>query len=843
MARAVPIGDYESQVPVQEGLRRIVPEVRAGQGGQALEQLGAAAIQTQRNIDVKDAAVYVSKESANSRIAAEQVFQDRRNRSPDELAKDGGFTPSVVKGFRDTTAEALKQAPNAIARQMMQEHLNQIGANLEIRAQEQDAQDRHVQKIATLTEAARTAATAAELDPNSWRQIAEDQHGAQANAGLDPEENVRLSTLSHELIQQAAGRGLATQNPVSALQRLKDPKDSLFSSMPLETREAISQHANDSAGKPVYDSLTNGDFKGAQSNLNSVKSVMDPHKVYELQNIIDAKIKEKQNEQKQDIADRFQDSMTAAQYGLKNPVTVSRAELAVLYPKDAQRHWDALQGVVAAGAKAQEYDRMTPEQIQADVNASRPTEGGPEAALRIKSFEIRANAADQSLKARNQDPAQFAIDSGAGWKPIDLAKPDDAMAQLKARANSQGLVSEQTGVNTPLLSKQETKQVTSWLDNQKPTDRLQTLTALRSSMPNDQSYGALMKQIAPGSPITAVAGAMLDKPPALAPAWYDGRFAVDPVIPQRMLEGEQILRAKDEKGITSKFPMPKDTDLMPQFMAAIGGSDSNLFRGRPETLETAVASFKALYAAEASHSGKTNGVIDSTMALNAARSVIGAPVTYGSTNLVAPAGMDPTRFEGAVDAASKSSLMAAGYSNKDIEALRGYGLRELGDTLGTGRYVIIDGNGDPLKSKNPMVGVQLTKLEPKQETAYQDWLQKIGMTREKGMNMTPDGTGVDYDMRGYFAKYGATPHADGQHFTDEFKLPNHPTFSDQSNFAKGDNAKFAGHWNGDTFVPPAMKATPRQSVVIDLNQLRALPVASNDVQRGSGRASDIGDRR
>jgi hypothetical protein len=66
---------------------------------------------------------------------------------------------------------------------------------------------------------------------------------------------------------------------------------------------------------------------------------------------------------------------------------------------------------------------------------------------------------------------------------------------------------------------------------------------------------------------------------------------------------------------------------------------------------------------------------------------------------VVPAGMDPTRFEGAVNAATKTSLQSAGYSESDIDALRGWGLRELGDTLGTGRYQIINGNGDPLKPK------------------------------------------------------------------------------------------------------------------------------------------------
>ena len=38
----------------------------------------------------------------------------------------------------------------------------------------------------------------------------------------------------------------------------------------------------------------------------------------------------------------------------------------------------------------------------------------------------------------------------------------------------------------------------------------------------------------------------------------------------------------------------------------------------------------------------------------------------------------------------------------------------------------------------------------------------------------------DYDMRGYVSKYGTPDQSKGQHLTDEFKLPNHITFSNQS---------------------------------------------------------------
>jgi len=43
---------------------------------------------------------------------------------------------------------------------------------------------------------------------------------------------------------------------------------------------------------------------------------------------------------------------------------------------------------------------------------------------------------------------------------------------------------------------------------------------------------------------------------------------------------------------------------------------------------------------------------------------------------------------------------------------------------------------------------------------------------------------VDYDMDGYRAKYGEPDQSKGQHLTDEFKLPNHMTFSNESKYSK-----------------------------------------------------------
>lgn len=94
-----------------------------------------------------------------------------------------------------------------------------------------------------------------------------------------------------------------------------------------------------------------------------------------------------------------------------------------------------------------------------------------------------------------------------------------------------------------------------------------------------------------------------------------------------------------------------------------------------------------------------------------------------------------------------------------------------------------------------------TKLTPAEEAAFQAWKQQYA----------PRDTGVDYDLRGAF-KADVKPEAERGHLPDTFKKPNHPTFSDQSQYSKGDT--IGGQWlekDGKTaFVPSEhnLKQTP-----------------------------------
>lgn len=97
-----------------------------------------------------------------------------------------------------------------------------------------------------------------------------------------------------------------------------------------------------------------------------------------------------------------------------------------------------------------------------------------------------------------------------------------------------------------------------------------------------------------------------------------------------------------------------------------------------------------------------------------------------------------------------------------------------------------------------------TALTADEETSFQAWKTKYA----------PKDSGADYDLRGAF-KAGLEPDPQTGHWPDTYKKPNHPTFSDQSIYAKAAPDK-AGHWDGDNYVAPiSKKLAPGQKMLND----------------------------
>lgn len=86
-----------------------------------------------------------------------------------------------------------------------------------------------------------------------------------------------------------------------------------------------------------------------------------------------------------------------------------------------------------------------------------------------------------------------------------------------------------------------------------------------------------------------------------------------------------------------------------------------------------------------------------------------------------------------------------------------------------------------------------TQLSDHDESQFQRWKEKYAAWD----------SGNDYDLRGAF-KAGLTPDPKTGHWPDTFKKPNHPTFSNESMYAKYAPEK-AGHWDNDVYIKPRAK--------------------------------------
>lgn len=82
---------------------------------------------------------------------------------------------------------------------------------------------------------------------------------------------------------------------------------------------------------------------------------------------------------------------------------------------------------------------------------------------------------------------------------------------------------------------------------------------------------------------------------------------------------------------------------------------------------------------------------------------------------------------------------------------------------------------------------------------YKEWLAK--QSQLQGRDVSQDEQ--DYDLEGYYNSLKATPADGGGHLPDDFKKPNHPTFSKQSKYHVP-VIQEGGEWSEDgEFTPSA----------------------------------------
>ena len=312
------------------------------------------------------------------------------------------------------------------------------------------------------------------------------------------------------------------------------------------------------------------------------------------------------------------------------------------------------------------------------------------------------------------EPLQYdAQRNGVAVTPLDLSKlgtPDGDAAiftQMNDRLTTLTAMRKDYGPAVPMapLLSQEVKQITSQLQSATPQERTTMIASLHSAMGNDSAYQAAMQQIAPHSPVTAIAGSMAPPASGAAPAWYDKNYAPQMSDIERIFRGEALLnpgaagsRAKSLPPEESSDPgwfsrkvlgQEKVTGLREEFQDAAG----DMFRDRPQLAGAHYDIFRDVLAAMLAEAGDTMGDAGAygEIRKKALQVALGNPVPYGNDTVAVPPGMDPSMFKGLVDNAVAATVKANGLPANYRDRIGGFGLRQIGG-LGSTRYQLTDGN-------------------------------------------------------------------------------------------------------------------------------------------------------
>jgi hypothetical protein len=316
--------------------------------------------------------------------------------------------------------------------------------------------------------------------------------------------------------------------------------------------------------------------------------------------------------------------------------------------------------------------------------------------------------------------------SGEQADPIDFSRAGDPAAnldiseKLRQRTIALGGMRAQYGVQVPLrpLLPQEAQQLGGALDAATPKQAAEMFAVLREATGDDKTFRGMLAQLAPDSPVRAVAGVLASKQRALTMVrnWIaDDVVAGSRDVAATILEGEAALNpSKAAKGKDGKpdrsLVMPGDEELQTKFKDEVGDA----FAGRPGARDTAWQAVKAYYAGKATQTGRIAANaqdVDGDLVRESVKAVLGNAVDYnGRGTVFAPWGMSESQFDDAVAAQlaaeAKRRNVKAPASGRLPERVLGLeeqfgeiGLRQRGDNtyiVTSGRGNLIGADGGPL---------------------------------------------------------------------------------------------------------------------------------------------------
>lgn len=350
--------------------------------------------------------------------------------------------------------------------------------------------------------------------------------------------------------------------------------------------------------------------------------------------------------------------------------------------KGTSHEAEAIAGVKMIGEVA-EVRRMAPAAQQkyiADREARLNTGGG--SPLEKSQLATLRAALENDQKQMADDPLQYVRNmtgKEAPPLPFDKLQGGDVGAVTTALADRVATLAALRRGGMPVAMKplktEEVTQLTSVLSGMPPERLVEVYAPLRAAAGSEDTYAAIMAQIAPGAPLQAYAGGLAVQP--------GGRH-----VAEMVLRGERLLAGKDGK--TFAMPPAKEFELL------FAEDSGNAYQGRPEARQRDLAAAKAVYAASVSSAGKTGADGIDERAFEASMRAIrggGGVAEIGGQQTITPWGMDPDDFEDQAEPQIEAALRDAGLDP---------GLKvSLMATDRPGQYVLIQGRSPVFNPKAP----------------------------------------------------------------------------------------------------------------------------------------------
>lgn len=395
--------------------------------------------------------------------------------------------------------------------------------------------------------------------------------------------------------------------------------------------------------------------------------------------------------------------------GKVDPFNLEPADFDRAYGEKGAAAYDEYRQSRAMATDIAHFQTMTPDEIkgsleqsQAQVDA-RAEFGGVGYQAADARQQRRIQSAQQVVEQQQKDPQAYAAKVGLSQaKQIDMSNTEAMGAELAKRESTASMMRDRYKAPYQLLTNTEAQAMAATMRTFPTAARVQYLEAMRTSVADPTAYRSLMQQIAPDSPVTAVAGNILAAQAwTQQGGWFGKDMAFDPKkVASTILQGESILnptkgdKAQDGRG--GNFPMPKNQDMERAFNDFVGQA----FAGDAAGYGAAYQSYRAYYAGKSSEKGVLSDVLDDTISRESMLAVTGGVYDLnGNGNVLKPWGMGDDLFEQKVKDAYAGAMQAAGLRGTASDQFDAYGLRKLSGS----QYLLTNGTGALMGRNGPVI--------------------------------------------------------------------------------------------------------------------------------------------